>query len=467
MDLWNQWWLYFQELRPAFKRTRTFLWFAVCVIGLTVRNDLAGTTSIVRALGLKIGCYERLLGCFHSHGIQLDLLYVLWVKLVLYCCEAFLFRVNGRLVLLGDGIKVPKSGKKMPGVKRLHQESDSNTKPEFIFGHSCQAIGLVIGRASTLFSIPLICQIHEGLVFSNRDKQTLITKIISMLISLQIKEPCYFVLDAYYSNKVTIDKILEEGKDHLISRVRSNGVAYYPPNPEAYKGRGRKPTYGEKVRLKTLFDSEDMTVAPSPLQGESGIDIRYLSQDLLWKPLGILVRFVVVRHPAKGKIILMSTDIQLDPLEIIRLYSVRFKIEVAFKQAVHTLGAYTYRFWMKKMKPLPRRSGNQYLHRESEQYRDSVRRKLYAYHVHIMAGIIAQGLTQILAISCTELVWSSFGSWLRTIRPDVLPSEQVVCSSLYYAFSDFLKVSSSNHILAKFIRDRMDDMRVEAKRLVA
>ncbi len=41
-------------------------------------------------------------------------------------------RVNERPVLIADGKMAAKSGKKMPRVMLLYQESDSNTKPEFI-----------------------------------------------------------------------------------------------------------------------------------------------------------------------------------------------------------------------------------------------------------------------------------------------------------------------------------------------
>ena len=42
--------------------------------------------------------------------------------------------VNGRRVLVGDGIKALKRGKKMPGVKLLHQQSESNKKPNTSWG---------------------------------------------------------------------------------------------------------------------------------------------------------------------------------------------------------------------------------------------------------------------------------------------------------------------------------------------
>ena len=46
------WWNAIWRLRPALSRLQTFLWFATAVAGFTVRTDMLGVTSIVRALNL-------------------------------------------------------------------------------------------------------------------------------------------------------------------------------------------------------------------------------------------------------------------------------------------------------------------------------------------------------------------------------------------------------------------------------
>ena len=140
MEPWHYWFLVAAPLRAAFPRTRTYLWFLTALAGFCVRGDLLGVTSFVRGLGLQVKCYDRLLDMFHCAGLDFKILRKLWVQTVLKFAGCMAWRVNGRLVAVGDGVKNPKSGRKMPGVKRLHQESESNTKPEYIFGHSLQAI---------------------------------------------------------------------------------------------------------------------------------------------------------------------------------------------------------------------------------------------------------------------------------------------------------------------------------------
>jgi len=209
---------------------------ALCLAGIATRKDLLGVTSIVRTLGLTPACYDRLLDFFHSPALDLN-------QLTRACC-ALVFRldpgtlrVNDRPVLVGDGIQVAKAGRKMPGVKKLHQPSESNTKPEYIFGHSCQAVAVLTQALSSVFALPLACRIHEGLVFSNRDQPTLLDKMVLLLDSLGLTEPFYFVADAYYATGNIVRGLLAQG-NHLVTRVKSNSVAFFPATPPLPNRRG-------------------------------------------------------------------------------------------------------------------------------------------------------------------------------------------------------------------------------------
>lgn len=466
MRLWGEWWKWAKVLRPACARSRTFMWMLAVLAGFCVRGDLLGVTSIVRALGLQEVCYDRILDFFHSPAVNLGKLTRTWTASVLRL-HTGLLRFNGRLVLVADGIKVAKSGKKMPAVKKLHQQSEANNKPPYIMGHSCQAIAVLVQGLASAAAIPLIARISEGLIFTNRDKRTLLDKMIELLRELPVEAPYYLVGDAYYASQKIARPLLEAG-NHLVTRVRINAVGYRPaPVPERKK-RGRPKRYGEKLKLRALFQDQDaFALIDSPVYGEEKIQLRVRTIDLLWRPVGVLVRFVAVNHPTRGRCLLMSTDLTLAPADIVRLYGYRFKIEVAFKHALRVVGAFLYHFWMRQMTPLKRNAGNQHLHRKSKAYRDAVVRKMDAYHRFMQLGLIAQGIMMAIATTAPTLVWRHFGSWLRTVRPHICPSEMTVAIALRNSLPEFLADDNDATNFTKFLRHRIDIARAEGIRLAA
>ena len=175
---------------------------------------------------------------------------------------------------------------------------------------------MVVKAAERDFALPLACRIHEGLRFNNRDQRTLMDILLLLLNELCIALACYFVADAYYATGKIIRPSLRTGQ-HLITAVKSNAVAYEPVAAPATRGRGRPRHYGRKHRLKNLFDDPSaFTAAGSPIYGEKGVTLRYRTVDLLWRPVGPLVRFVAVIHPHRGCRIFLATDVTLGPLEI-------------------------------------------------------------------------------------------------------------------------------------------------------
>jgi hypothetical protein len=420
-----------------------------------VRPDLAGVTSLVRGLGLSPASYYALLHFFHSPALNLEQLTRLWQQTLQRLFRRRLVRIHGRAVVLVDGLKRPKEGKKMPAVKSLHQESRCNAKASFIMGHSLQAVAVLVQAAGVYLAVPVAARIHEGVVWSNRDRRTLLDKLGALLVGLPWAQPVTVVADAYYAAAKFARSLLAQDH-HLVTRVRSNAVAYFQPSPRKGRRRGRPALYGLKSKLHHWFRSKkQFAKASSPVYGESGVTLRYYTFDLIWRPLGRMVRFVWVLHPSRGRLVLLCTDLTLEPLQIIRLYGWRFKIEVSFKQAIHTVGAYAYHFWMQDMQPIRRGDGSQHPHRQSPQYRANVRRKLAAYERHIQLGLIAQGLLQYLAVSFRRAVWTNFHSYIRTASHQKPPSEWVVSHALRHTWPQFLAGSAESSILKKFLASRI------------
>lgn len=431
------------QLRPVFPRRVTFFVFVTAVIGFMVRTDQRGVTSIIRALDLKPAFYKSLLRFFRSH-VDPGKLANAWTHVVFTIFARHLVRVNGRVVLVVDGLKVPKEGRRMPAVKSLHQESENNSKPAFIMGHMFQSVALIVEGLGRRFAVPLTSRIHEGLKANNKDRKSLVDKLALEIGWLRIPEPFLVLADAYYCAADFVGLVLSQG-GHVITVARSNAVAFEKPLPKPH-GRGRKPKYGAKVKLTSFFSGK-LTAATVNAYGGEPTEVRYWTRDLIWKGTGKLVRYVGAIFPSGKRAMLMCTDVELTPEAIIEAYSARMRIEQGFKVLLHNVGAYSYHFWTKSMKKIQRRSKGQFVHHEPEEVRSKMFETHGAYELYVACGLVAQGLLQYLAVAFPAEVTALRGKWYRSQLATVSPTEEIVQDALRHALP---RLRRADHGLANY-----------------
>lgn len=454
MKLWIKWIALVNALRTSCSRQRSFFWMIAVLIGFTIKFDLNGVTSFIRGIGLSPCYYTCMLHIFSSSAVDLIKLKELWVRLVITKFIGIV-KLNGKLAIIGDGLKIGKEGKKMPGVKKLHQDSQNNKKAPFIMGHSIQVVSLLVQGLCGYLAVPLVAEIHEGFKFNSKKNMTLLDKMFDILLNLKLKESFYFIADKYYCSGRFLKQLINSG-NHMITMMKTNAVAYYPPTKAIKNKRGRHKRYGDKVKLFSLFNCQNMKFISAAMPNDPKVIIQYCALELLWKPLGGLARFVFTQHPEKGNSIVMTTDLTMEPLEAIIGYGFRFKIEVMFKQAIYQIGTFMYRFWMKMMAPTKRFGKEKILQFAPKSFKNKVKEKQKAYNLFIQLGFIAQGLMQYLSIHDAQLVWNNFGSWLRTIRGTLPPSEKVVSLAMSNTFLEFLVDCKTEPIFKKFIQKRID-----------
>jgi hypothetical protein len=138
----------------CFSRTAAFQWFAIVIMGFVLRLEHHGVSSWIRWLALRGDLYTALLSFFRASSWRLGQIMRCWWQIVI--SHAPIVEIDGRCLLIGDGIKISKEAEKMPGVKRLHQESDNSGKPEYILGHHHGVLGILAGWVKkTLLYSPL------------------------------------------------------------------------------------------------------------------------------------------------------------------------------------------------------------------------------------------------------------------------------------------------------------------------
>jgi len=157
--------------------------------------------------------------------------------------------------------------------------------------------------------------------------------------------------------------------------------------------------------------------------------VEYLCKNLIWRPIGRMLRFVMVKTGEKT-MILMCSDLTMDPEKIILAYSYRFKIEVSFKMLKQNLGGFFYHFWTAAMPKISRFKTNSDLSPITEDKdKEKIISTMRAIEVYTFLSCMALGILSMISLSFPELIWNKFTGWLRT-RSSQNPSVETVRSVL-------------------------------------
>ena len=455
--------------RPCFSRAATFEWFVVIVIGFMVRSDHLGVTTFIRDLSLPSRCYETLIHFFRSSAWSLESLRATWLQVVR--STAPLLYVQERVVLVGDGMKQAKEGRRMPGVKKLHQESENSSKGEYIFGHLFGAIGILAGTPEKWFCLPLFMNLQDGVKtifgWSKQPEERQASHVVQMIDQAFAVATVFgnalLLLDRYFLSIPALERLSVWNQSgatplHIVTKAKANAVAYERPAVKK-KGRGRPPKKGTPIKLLELFQTraDSFQTATVQIYGKEET-VQILCLDLLWgQGLYQELRFVLVNHNGQRSI-LVSTDLTLEAADIIRLYGYRFKMECTFREMKQVIGAFGYRFWSKSMPKLKR-----YLKKEEphpleqvtdEKSRQRIQVTVQAIEGFVMCSCIAMGLVQLIALRFSHRVPGLFFRYVRT------PSKSIVSEAtvtVYLRKSIFRLFATNPHLsITEIIRSKQD-----------
>ena len=425
------------EFRHCFSNKRTFACFVIIVVGMMIRADHLGLTSIVRELSLMPSYYTAILHFFRADSWCISQLQKAWLY---FLVKLPLYRVDGRPVMVGDGLKQSKEGRHMPGVKKLHQESENSSKGEYIFGHMFGGIGLLVGDiTSKLYCVLISLKLHDGLQAihgwdqeEGYEEESHVVKTIKDAIdAVRVLGASLLLLDSLYLTKPMLKALAGCPLLHVVTKAKSNAKAFYEPKPKTKKGPGAPLKRGEKISISSLFtDKANEFVTGRVMMYGKMQDVSYYCVDLLWgEKLYKKLRFVLTFIDGK-KTILVSTDLTLLPETIIALYCCRFKIECSFRELKQVIAGLGYRFWSKHMPKL-----NKYINNDdsqaklesitNERIRENIEAAVRAIDCHALLGCIALGLLQIISIQFADVFTGSAVRFMRTVS-NAVPSEATV-----------------------------------------
>jgi hypothetical protein len=225
-------------------------------------------------------------------------------------------KANSALFLVVDDTIAEKTGKKIPGCA-WHRD---HTQKTYVFGHQWVLLALLYKD----FLLPLWAKLYHPKGTKGCDPfQTKITLAKRMLQALRLPIPCkvYLLVDSWYWAK-ELALLCRKVGYHMISQLKSSSVLWIN---------------GERTKVTTLSTITSAYREVSLFLYGKNKTLKIARFVGTIQGLG-KVAVVVVKEKRKKTSYLVSTNLHLSALDIIKYYAKRWKIEQMIKDLKQRLG---------------------------------------------------------------------------------------------------------------------------------
>jgi putative transposase len=288
-----------------------------------------------------------------------------WKAIQWLCFQKYLLKPADEYAIFGDEVVISKSGKKTYGVDRFF----SGIQQQVIPSLSLFVLSLANTKeeCSSPIEVTQIVKTAEEKAASkakaeakkvkkpaenrkpgrpkgskNKEKQAVELNPELLRIQAALKslletvgttiQLTYLVMDGHFGNYPSA--FMARGLHlHLISKMRSD-AALYSAFEGDHAGPGPKPKYGEKIDVRKLDEKYRKESSVDKDQMQTAVYQRQLRNKEFDFALNVIILVKTnLKTQAQAHAILFSTDLELPYAKIIKLYTMRFKIEFNFRDA--------------------------------------------------------------------------------------------------------------------------------------
>jgi putative transposase len=174
----------------------------------------------------------------------------------------------------------------------------------------------------------------KGLLYESFEALLVLVVPLLILLCPNLK---YILADGAYGNK-TCCLIVKAFNLHLISKLNRN-TGLYLPYTASHSGRGRPRKYGNKIDYQKI--PQQYLISD---KSEDGVQTRIYQIKGIWtKTMPNLINVVIItktilESDKTSRVVLFSTDLELQAKQLIKFYSLRFQIEFNFRDAKQYFG---------------------------------------------------------------------------------------------------------------------------------